>query len=41
MSRNVSNTFKSAAYGSHTSEAYIVLITIDHDEMDEPINVTS
>lgn len=41
MSRSVSSTFKSTAFGSQTSEAYIVLLTIDHEEMDEPFYVTS
>jgi len=41
MSRNVSNTFKSTAFGSQTDEAYIVLLTIDHEEMDDPFYVTS
>ena len=41
MSRLVSNTFKSTAFGSQTDEAYLVLITIDHEEMDEPFHVTS
>ena len=41
MSRSVSNTFKSTAFGSQTDEAYLVLIKIDHDDMENPIRVTS
>lgn len=41
MSRAVSNTFKSTAFGSQTDEAYLVLIKVDHDEMEDPIRVTS
>jgi len=41
MSRDVSSTFKSTAFGSRTDEAYIVLITVDHEEMEEPLHVTS
>ena len=41
MSRSVSSTFKSASYGSHTDEAYLVLLTIDHDDMVEPLHITS
>lgn len=41
MSRTVSNTFKSAAFGARTDEAYLVLLTVDHTELASPIRVTS
>ena len=41
MSRSVSSTFKSTAFGSQTDEAYLVLIKVDHDDMAAPIRVTS
>lgn len=41
MSRNVSNTFKSAAFGQQTDEAFLVLLEIDHADLSEPIQVTS
>ena len=41
MSRSVSNTFKSTAFGSQTDEAYLVLLTIDHEDLDDPLYVTS
>ena len=41
MSRNVSNSFKSAAFGQETDEVFLVLLEIDHTDLDEPIRVTS
>jgi hypothetical protein len=41
MSRNVSNTFKSAAFGSQTDEVYIILLTLDHESLEIPIRATS
>jgi len=39
--RNVSSAFKSAVYGQQTDEVFIVLITLDHDELSSPLRVTS
>ena len=41
MSRSVSDTFKSAAFGQETSEAFLVLLEIDHADLASPIRVTS
>lgn len=41
MSRTVSATFKEALFASETSQAFLILVTIDHDDLDEPILVTS
>lgn len=41
MSRSVSSVFKSASIASQTSEAFLLLITIDHDDLASPIRVTS
>ena len=41
MSRNVSNSFKSAAFGQQTDEVFLVLLEIDHADLSEPIRVTS
>ena len=41
MSRSVSSTFKQAIYASETDEAFLVLLTIDHETLENPIRVTS
>ena len=32
MSRDTSITFRAAVYGQHTSEAFLILVKIDHDD---------
>jgi len=39
MSRNVSATFKQAMFAQETSEAFLPLITLEHDDLDSPIRV--
>ena len=39
--RSVSNALKNAAYASQTDEAFLTLLTIDHETLDEPIRVTT
>ena len=45
MSRDTSLAFRQAVYGQHTSEAFLVLLKIDHDDLAglglDPIRVTS
>ena len=41
MPRAISDTFRSALYAPATGEAFLVLITIDHPVLAEPIRVTS
>lgn len=41
MSRSVSNITKEALYSQETGEAFIVLLTIDHDTLETPIRVSS
>ena len=41
MSRPVSLTFKQAVNAPETSEAFLILITIDHPDLSSPIRVTS
>lgn len=41
MSRSVSSVFKSSSIASRTDEAFLILITIDHDDLASPIRVTS
>ena len=37
----VSNTFKQAAFAQETDEVFVVLVTLDSDELAEPIRVCS
>lgn len=37
MSRSISSTFQAALNAAATSEAVITLLTIDHDDLDEPM----
>lgn len=37
--RNTSTDFREAVYGQQTSEAFIVLIDIDHADLSEPIRI--
>lgn len=37
----LSNTFKQAAYAQETDEVFIVLVTLDSDELEEPIRIAS
>ena len=37
MSRSVSNTFKTAVYKQETSEIFLFLLEIDHDDLDTPL----
>lgn len=41
MSSSVSDTFKEEVFKQETSECFILLVTIDHDDLTEPIRVTS
>jgi len=41
MSRNVSDTLKGAVNAEATAEVFIVLLTIDHDDLVTPIRVSS
>lgn len=41
MSRSVSNAFKGAVFRSQTSEVFLVLITINHNDLVDPIRLTS
>lgn len=41
MSRSVSNVLKNAANAANTSEAFLVLLTIEHASLAEPIRVTT
>ena len=41
MSRTTTNTFKSAVFAQDTNETFLILITIDHDDLDAPIRVSS
>jgi hypothetical protein len=41
MSRNVSATFKQAAFAQETDEAFLVLITLDHEDLTSPIRVVN
>lgn len=41
MSRNLSNAAKQAMYAQQTSEAFIALLTIDHENFEQPIRVAS
>lgn len=35
----VSNTFKEAAYAQQTDEVFVTLVTLDSDELEEPIRI--
>ena len=39
MSRSPSNTFREAVFSQQTTEAFIVLLTIDHDDLSTSIRV--
>lgn len=41
MSRDVSLTARAAINAQETAEAFLILLTIDHADLDEPIRVTS
>ena len=41
MSRSVSDNFKSALAAQETSEAFLVLLEIDHDDLASPIRISS
>lgn len=41
MSRSTSSTFRQAIYAQQTDEAFLVLLTLDHDDLGSPIRVTS
>lgn len=41
MSRNISATGKQALFSQETSEVFLILITIDHADLAQPIRVTS
>lgn len=41
MSRDISQSSKTALFNSRTSECFIILITIDHDDFVSPIRVNS
>lgn len=40
MSRTVSSSMKEAVFGQRTPEAFLILLTIDHDDLAEPIRIT-
>ena len=39
--RNVSDTVKQAVFAAETDELFITLLTLDHDDFDDPIRVNS
>jgi hypothetical protein len=41
MSRNISLSARQALYAQETDEAFLILLTIDHDSLDVPIRVSS
>ena len=41
MSRSVSSIFRSAVFSQETDEVFLLLLTIDHDDLAEPIRVSS
>lgn len=41
MSRTVSSTAKAAAFAQQTDQVYLVLLTIDHDDLSAPIRVVN
>jgi len=41
MSRSTSNTFKEAVNAAETSEAFLILLTIDHSSLGSPFRFTS
>jgi hypothetical protein len=41
MSRDTSLTFREAVNAQETGEAFLILLEIDHDDLSEPIRVTS
>ena len=41
MSRSTTTTFREAVFAQQTGEAFIILITIDHDDLATPIMVCS
>jgi len=41
MPRTTSATFRDAVYSQRTSEAFIVLLTIEHDDLAAPIRLSS
>lgn len=41
MSRSVSSTLKAAVYGQETSEVFLVILEIDHDDLASPIRVVN
>ena len=41
MSRPVSATFKTSVFAQETDEVFIVLLTLDHEEMEEPLRLCS
>lgn len=41
MPRTVSDTFKAAAFAQETGEALVVLLTLDHDDLDAPLRFCS
>lgn len=41
MSRPVSNILRQAVFAQETAEVFILLLTIDHDDLSDPIRVTA
>lgn len=41
MSRVISTTARSALYGSETDEVFVILLTLDHADLAEPVRVCS
>lgn len=41
MSRDTSLTFREAVFASETSEAFLMLLTIDHETLSEPLRFSS
>jgi len=39
--RSLSAAAKNAIFSSQTSEVFLVLLTVDHDDLDSPVRVTS
>lgn len=41
MSRTISDSSKAAFYGSETDDAFLILLTIDHDDFVSPVRVVN
>lgn len=41
MSRDLTSLTRQAIYAAETGDAFLILLTIDHDDLEQPIRVTS